>query len=300
MTKTQIDQYDMLLSVENHFDDNAPVWTPNVPLAAAKTVLSTKIDLLAVEVAIQLQNPTGITQDKANLREDLERKGFTLSSALSAYAATVGKNDLYNQVLINKSTFSKFRDAELIGVVTNLHRDATIEIANLAPYGVTPASLTDLLTANNAFGQIMKNPTSAIAKRKAATDAIADIIPEIIEILETRVDNLIVGLTASQPQFVAVYNAVRALNSSPTYKLSATITTLDAVTNAPIANASVVVENQGITRTSSQRGYNTIQNLPEGAHQLVVSHPNYATQTVPFTVVTNETTEIVVALQSKS
>ncbi len=299
MIKTQIDQYDMLLSVENHFDDNAAIWSANVPLAAAKTVLSSKIDLLAVQVALQLQNPTGVTKDKAKLRDELENKGFTLSAAASAYAAAVGRNDLYEQVHINKSAFQLFRDAELVGVITNLHRDATVEIANLAPYGVTAASLTDLLTANNAFGLIMKNPTSAIAKRKTATDAIAVIIPEIIEILETRIDNLMVGLTASQPQFVEVYNAVRALNSSPTYKLSATITTLDAVSNTPIANANLAVENQGITRTSSQRGYNTIQNLPEGAHQLVVSHPNYVTQTVPFTIVANETTEIVVELQPK-
>jgi hypothetical protein len=246
-----------------------------------------------------LQNPTGITQDKANLRKDLESKGFAISAAVSAYAATIGKKDLYNQVNINTSTFSKFRDAELVGVITNLHRDATVEITNLAPYGVTTTALTALLTANNAFGAIMKNPITAIAKRKIATETIAEILPEIMEIMETRVDNLIVGLTATQPQFVAVYNAVRALNSAPTYKLSATITTLNADTSKPIANANIVVLNQNITRTSSERGYNTIQNLPEGAHQLEVTHPNYATQTLDFTVVSNETTEIVVEMKPR-
>jgi hypothetical protein len=106
-----------------------------------------------------------------------------------------------------------------------------------------------------------------------------------------------VGLVATQPQFAEIYTAVRALNSSPTNPLSVTITTLNAVTNEPIANANLEIVGEGITRISSQRGYNTIQNLIAGPHQIKVTHPNYTTQTVPFSIVSGETTELVVLLE---
>ena len=298
MQKTQIDQYDMLLTVENHLEDNPTLWSGNVPLTAAKTQFSAKIDEIAVEVAIQLLNPVGITIDKANLRSDLQNKGFALSSAISAYAAAApGKNDLYNRVHFVKSDFDRFREAELLGVITNLHREATIEIANLAPYGITAATLTALLAANNAFGAIMKNPNAAIAKRKAATDRIAVLLPEAITLTETRLDNLIEGLSATQPQFAQIYSNVRALNSTQTNPLSLTITTLRAVTNEPIANAVIEIIGEGITRVSSDRGYNTVQNLVAGPHRIEVSHPNFVTQTVSFTIVSGETTELVVSLE---
>lgn len=297
MQKTQIDQYDMLLAVENHFDDNPTVWAGNVPLTTAKTQFATKIDEIAMQVALQLLNPTGITVDKANLRNDLQDKGFAISAAVSAYAAaTPGKNDLYNRVNFSKTDFERFREAELIGVITNLHQEATVALPNLEPYGVTAASLSSLLVANTAFGAIMKNPNEAIAKRKAATDEIAKLLPEAIAIAETRLDNLMVGLASSQPQFAAIYTNLRALNSTQTNPLSLTITTLKAVTNEPIANAKLEIVGEGITRISSARGYNTVQNLIVGPHQITVTHPNYVTQTVAFTIVTGETTELVIAL----
>lgn len=298
MLKTQIDQYDMLLTVENHFDDNPTAWSANAPLTAAKTLFSAKIDDIALEVAIQLVNPTGATVDKANLRTDLESKGFTISAAVSGYAsATVGKNDLYNRVYLSKNDFYKFREAELLGVITNLHREATTELANLATYGVTAPSLTALLAANNAFGAIMKNPGEAIAKRKSATDRIAVLLPEAITLAETRLDNLIVAINSTQPQFSSIYTTVRALNNSATNPLSLTVTTLEAVTNQPIANANLEIVGEGISRVSSERGYNTVQNLVSGPHQLAISHPNFVAQTVPFTIVSGETTELVVVME---
>lgn len=299
MQKTQIDQYDMLLTVENHFDDNPTLWSANAPLAAAKNLFSTKIDEIAAEVATQLINPVGITIDKTNLRNELQSKALAISAAISGYAAaTPGKNDLYNRVHYTKTDFDRFREAELIGVITNLHREVTAEFTNLAPYGVTATTLNSLLATNNAFGTIMKNPNEAIAKRKAATDKIAVLLPEAITIAETRLDNLIVGLNGTQPQFVEMYTNVRALNSTATNPLSLTITTLNAVTNEPIANANLEILGQAIIRVSGDRGYNTVQNLVAGPHQILVTHPNYATQTVPFTIVSGETTELVILLES--
>lgn len=298
MQKRQIDNYDMFLAVENHFDDNPLLWNTNVPVTTTKTLLSAKIDLFATQVALQLVNPTGITADKDKARTALEDQALMLSSATSGYASIAGKGDLYKRVFYTKTDITKFRDAELIGVCTNLAADCNAELANLGPYGITAPILTTFNNLIAAFGAIMKNPASAIAKRKDATEKIEDAIIEIANILDTRMDNLVVMLTATQPAFVAIYNNLRAINVTGSSQLSLTITTLNAVSNLPVANVNLELTGEGITRVSGERGYNTITNLIAGSHQIKAMHPNYKPKTETFTVVTGETTELVILLEA--
>ena len=299
MIKTQIDQYDMLLAVENHFDDHLTLWNTNAPITATKTLISSKIDALAEQVALQLLNPTGVTIDKNNARINLENQVFTLSSALSGYANISNKMELYQKVRYTKTDLVRYRDAELLGIATNLHRDATTELGNLAAYGVNATVLTNFLTAINTFGTVMKNPTEAIAKRKSATEKIAIMLPEIIELLTNRMDHLVVMLQATQSAFVSTYNNVRALNSTAVNPLSLTITCLNKATNEPIPNVQLEIVGEGINRISSERGYNTIQNLVSGSHQISATHPNFKTQTLTFNIVSGETTELVIELETE-
>lgn len=296
MEKRQIDQYDMLLSVENHFDDNATLWNTNVPLSTAKTEFSTKLTDLATQVALQLENPTGTTLVKDAARENLEALAFRIVAAARGYASQADLKDLYRRVDFSKTDFSRFRDAELVGVVTNLVQDLEPVAVELESFGVNADTLEDLGVANTTFGNLMKNPTEAIAKRKAATDKIATLLPPLMDFLTMRMDNLIVAISDAQPEFVDIYYNVRTINDTATNPLSLTITTLEAGTQVPIANAQLEIVGEGITRISSERGYNTVQNLASGPHDLLATHPNFVTQTVRFTVVSGETTELVVQM----
>lgn len=296
MEKRQIDQYDMLLSVENHFDDNDSKWQSVPPVKSAKTDLSDKLTELAAQVAIQLENPTGSTVEKKAARELLEQKAFMVSAAVRGYAATADMKDLYRRTELARYELSRFRDAELKGVVSNLLQDAQTVVLELRDYGVDATTLSDLESANTIFGDLMKNPTEAIAKRKAATDKIAKMLPPLMDLLTTRMDNLIVALSDNEPEFVDIYNNVRALNDTAVNPLSLTITTLEVDTLQPIPNAQLEIVGEGITRVSSARGYNTVQNLAAGPHDLLATHPNFVSQTVRFTVVSGETTELVVQM----
>jgi len=44
-------------------------------------------------------------------------------------------------------------------------------------------------------------------------------------------------------------------------------------------------------------GRNLFSNLKQGKHQLLVTHPNYKSKTIDFTIVDKETTKIVVVLE---
>jgi hypothetical protein len=300
MKKDQIDQYDMVLSTEKHLKENATLWVGNAPLAASKNLLSNKITELAVQVALQLVNPTGLTEEKNRMRQTLEDQTFVIGSACCSYASATAKPDLYNRCHYTKTDLMRYRDAELLGICTNMQSDAVANGAALVVYGISTPVLTNYQAAITAYSVSMKNPTEALAKRTTATAQIAIQLPKILEIISTRLDNDIVSMSLTQPAFVETYYNVRAINNSATTTLSLTVTVLEETTNEPIPNADLEIVGENITRKSSDRGYNTIKNLVSGSHHLKVSHPNYEMQTLNFTVVSGETTELVVLMKNIS
>jgi hypothetical protein len=296
MLKQQIDQYDMILTVEKHLLDNEVIWADSAPIKATKEVLSAKVTELAKQVAIQLVNATGITQDKENKRLGLETLSMIISAACCGYAAANNNTDLYNKCRYVKSDLVRLRDAELVGVCTNLFHDATANAAVLVPHGITASMLEEYQQAIAVFASVMKNPTEAIGQRAVATAQIAVLIPEIMTIITTRLDNDVVALSLTNPDFMATYTNLRAINNTGSTALSLTTTVLDAATGAPVANALVEIVGQNISRKSSPRGYNTILSLPQGEHEVVVAHPNYPKQSQKFRVVAGETTEVIFKL----
>jgi len=301
MNRGQNDQYEMLHVVENHFNLHPEVWSDNPMIADCKTAFSNIISDLYSETVNQWGNLTGYASRKAHLRSDLEAKGFVISAALAGYAAGDPlKIDLYNRVRLTENEFKKFRQNEIMGVVTNLIREATEQLPNLGPLGITAETVAALNDANNAFGEVMKSPTEAINHRKNATERIKVLLRDGINLLNTKMDHLIVVLRNNHPDFVNIYHNERTIHHTGSRRMSLTISTIDAVTSEPVANANLEVVGKRISRTSGQTGYNTVRNLVEGHYQLKVSHPKYVGQTIAFTAVTHETTELVVSLTAIS
>jgi hypothetical protein len=296
MEKEQIDIYDMGLSTENHFIDNPTPWAGNAPITNAKAILSNKLSMIGGQLAIQLINTTGTTVIKDEKRAQLEKETFKVSAALSGYASALPDHNLYNRVYFTKSMLKDLREAELIGISVNLLAEATPILLDLAPFGITAATLNSLNATIQAFQQVMKDPIEAIAKRKTATEKLAELIPDLTLFLKTSLDNLVIALEDSEPAFVSTYHNVRLINNSPTNPWSLTTTCLDSATQQPVSGVEVTVVDKNLVRISGQSGFNTFQNLVEGPHKLKVTHPNYATQLIDFTVVSGETTELVILL----
>jgi hypothetical protein len=297
MLKTQIDSYDMVLSVENHFDDDPTLWRDNQPVTETIGALSNKVNLLSEQIAIQIANPTGITQAKEILRKELEESAVVIGAGTNAYAYITNNPELKERTHMAKSVLARYRDAELTNVCINLLTDCREHRADLEPYGVTDELLDKFEQKLNSFQAIMKNPTDAIGKRKAATEKIPGMLTDISDLLKNRMDNLMTAFESFAPEFVAIYFNVRKINSTGSRHLSLTISTIDAATQKPIANAKLEVVGKDIKRVSSKRGYNKVANLSEGVYQLNVSNPLYRPVTVPFTVVSGETTQLVVQLE---
>lgn len=297
MEKTQIDQWNMILTTENHFDDNPTVTTGYTLINNTKTALSAKIDALQLQINAQLHDTTGVTVAKNTLRNTLIESGHGIASVASGYASSVGNNVLYGRTRYSHSDWLRMTDAELVTNCINLKNDVNPVVASLAP-GVTAAMVTAFGTNITSFQDIMRNPREAVSARATATMNISKLLPQIInDLLEQRLDNDVMALNATNPDFVSTYFNVRTIDSSPTANLSLTITCLDQ-DGSPLANVDINIDEGTVTRVSSARGYNTVQNLAEGSHTLTATKPGYADVTLSFVTVAEETLELLVTMHT--
>lgn len=298
MIKVQVDQNNMLLAVEHHFENNEPLWTSNVPLSDAKAALSAKLNEITIASRVQKVDSTGATSNKTALRKDLEKKGLFVSSALTAYAA-VHEVDIqqFNRLNLTKNDFSRLSGGDLLLIITDLYDAAMPIITDLEPYAVTPLTLTALLAAADAFKAMRFQPIDVTGVRKAATDAIPVLLHEAITMMEINMDKQMGNLRDTEPQFVDAYFIVRKIHHLGVRTLSLEITTLNGSDNTPLAGAHIEVVGKGIKRISTEKGLNRVQNLVEGYYTLSVSRPDFVSQMVSFTIMNHQTTQLVIEMQ---
>jgi len=299
MKKTQIDQHNMLLAVENYFDSNASIWTSNIPISDCKTAFSAKLDQIMAAATQQSENSTGVTIDKNILRKDLEEKAFFISSAICGYASVnPGHTKLSKTVYITKTDLSKIGTDPLLVYIENLNAAAITVMENLEPYGVTQATLTNLMAARAAFFDIMNTPKDVVSNRKDATELIPVLLHEAIAMLDNTMDKLIEALRPTERQFVDVYFLERKIHHIGVHTLSLEITTLNANDNTPLNDAHIEVVGKGIKRISNESGRNRVQNLVEGNYTLSVNRLGFVPQMIPFMIISGETTQLVIEMQS--
>jgi len=300
MNKRQNSQYKMLETVETHFNSNAAIWSSNPLISDAKATLSDNVLQIMAAMTLQRNDSVGATADKTTLRKDLEEKAFFISTAICAYISlNSGQKELYKTVYIPKSTLSRAREADLLLYIEELQGVAVAELENLGPYGVFEVTITELTGARSAFYDMLRTPAEVTASRKEATEAIAVLLHQTITLLDDTMDRLVEVLRRSEPKFVDVYFSERRIHKVGTRAVSLEITTVNAAGKIPLAKAQIEVMGTRIKRKSSEKGQNRVQNLKEGNYTLLVSHPDFVSQTIPFTIIGSETTLLVVEMLEK-
>jgi len=297
MNKRQQSQLNMLETVANHFKMHETIWSSNVLISDTKTALSAKIDQIMEAATQQRDTSEGATLDKAFLRKGLEAKALFVSEAICAYTSlNPGQGQLYQTVFITKSRLTKTRESDLLYYVDCLHDAALGVLENLSPYGVSTATITDMMTVRTDFYEMTKTTAAVVANRKEATADVSVLLHEAIALLDDTMDRLLGVLRASEPDFVNIYFMERRIHHVGTRTMSLEITTVNAVDNTPLAEAKIEVVGTKIKRISTAKGQNRVQNLKEANYILSVSHPDFVPQMIPITIISGKTTKVVVEL----
>ncbi|MBI3500616.1 MAG: carboxypeptidase regulatory-like domain-containing protein [Bacteroidetes bacterium] len=253
----------------------------------------------------QEQKSTGTTKDKNTKRKTLVDIAITHISAIKSYAADNNNNQLYELVNYTKSALLHARDTLLIDKTTIVRDAANNNLANLANYGITSATIAALTQAISDFNAIISAPRTARTETKTATSDIETIIEQLHTQLKRKLDNNIETFKTSHHDFYTAYhNARKIIDTAGKTGVKGTVT--DKLTTAALGGA--LVSLKGVlasgfrarttappddTRTTrtNRSGHYSFKRIPEGNYQLEITKAGYKTNTTQVSVRTSSMTD---------
>ena len=211
MTKDQDNIRTMFETTLDFLDDQSAVWSGTVAFADAVT--RAKSGVAAIDSAADAQqSPTsGVTDDKADIRNELEEQVLAIADQLSALAVKNGDNDLGAKVEMTKSSLDKMTANDLEQTAERVSGLATDNIAALADFDVTAADVTALDAARTAFSDIKGSPRQATVGRKTKTDSLPELIANVRSIFRNEIDKMVTKKKKANPEFHARYFIARII-----------------------------------------------------------------------------------------
>jgi hypothetical protein len=212
----------MYLAVKAVCDRNSSTIATLPAFADGYTEFGTRLTNIQTLAQNQAVNSTGLAADKQQLRKDMAATAATIAKAVYAYAKKVKNNDLAAQADVTASSMTTGRDTAAADLARNVHAAATANLANLAPYGVTAAKLTDFKARIDAYAANLSKPRDAVASSSTATRQLAAEFAAADDALNDQMDALILQFTDTDETFVADYKNARIIVDNTGGKAKAT------------------------------------------------------------------------------
>ena len=208
MNSIQTNKLNMYLAVKSSLASHEEVWKSLPAFAAGTEELEEHIAELQTLAQTQT-NRNGAAADKAQAFATVLDCGFEVAAATRAYAVASGDPELAARVDYSRSDLGRGRDMEVLTRCRSILATATAHVDSLPDYGVTPAKLTAFKKAIDAFQDAQAKPRHGRATSSAATKALPDLFGQVDELLEARLDGLIVQFRDTDPAFYNEYTAAR-------------------------------------------------------------------------------------------
>lgn len=146
----------------------------------------------------------------AAMQAALEFAGYA-----SSYARENGLRDLAERVDVAEKDFARLRLTRRPGLAQQVHDAVAPFVAQLASYGVTPATLTALQTKIDAARAALVEPRITVTEKMAATRALRKACADADELLDAHIDALVFPLRVTAPEFYDRYRAARDVLANP-------------------------------------------------------------------------------------
>ena len=213
----------MFLAVKAVCDRNTATIQTLPAFADGYTEFTTHVQNIQTLAQNHSVDATGLAADKQQLRKDMATAAAVIALAVNAYAKKVKNNDLAAQSAVTASDMTSGRDTAAADTARNVHAAATANLANLAPYGVTAAKLTDLKAKIDAYAASLSKPRDAVASGSTATKQMSDEFDAADAALNDQMDALVPQFAAANAKFVEDYNNARIIVDSGGGKAKANV-----------------------------------------------------------------------------
>jgi hypothetical protein len=192
-------------------DDNNGLWSGIVAFAAAVTDAKAGVTAIRDEAGSQGTPTSGITEAKAQVRNDLEDQTLEIGDQVAALAAKNKDPKLAAEVHVTRSSLDQMEDSNLVETAKRVRDAANNNIAALADYGVTAAKVTALTNAINAFADMKTAPREAAAGKKGKTGTLAEMIRTTRSLFRNQIDKMMTPFRKTNPDFYGGYFAARVI-----------------------------------------------------------------------------------------
>ena len=286
----------MYKAVYNYLIDTNPSIIDKMPLMEEAIInLGKNIDDIKFFSENQQESRKGYRATKNVTKEDVVNTIFVLSGQVKSYAVNTNNLILKNQVNYTISDLRAMADGNLQVNAGIILEKAQENVANLASYGVTPASLIDVQDLLNLFSIQLAQPRNAISTKVEDTKLLKIAFAKTDTLLEDSMDTLVIIVKLSDMEFFDIYKNNRKIIGPGYFPLAmrAFVTNID---QEPLEKVKATIEgNKTIYRTAKKGSFN-IKSLPEGMHKITFSLPGYNSQTLNIPIIKGKRTDIRVVL----
>lgn len=211
MDKKQENQLSMFYATQKTLALNEAIWNTVPGMVSASAEFDTNIKSIESCVERQVIDIRGYAKAKGEAETLMIGITLAVAGGVRAYATVIGDSVLLNKMNVSRATLLRHRDSVIAQHCQGIHTEANAVVASLAPYGVTPAVITDLQTAMDTYVTAIMAPRNAITLRKGSTAELKALIKDTNKVLTKRLDSLMASYALSQPEFYRDYHNSRMI-----------------------------------------------------------------------------------------
>lgn len=204
----------MYLAVHKVLKDKEASWNEIPAFAKAFKDFEKKVSVIDETRLVQERQVTGITVDKAAVKDKMAVLASAMGSAIMAYATDQENGALYEAVNYSLSEIKYASDTAAHDRAQRISNEVKAILPSLADYGISRSDLTALQNAITAYAALLPAPRTAKSTSKAATTGLVVVFRSADGILKNKLDKMMVQFTEDDPDFYRVYTNARMIIDS--------------------------------------------------------------------------------------
>jgi len=211
MNRVEMNQFNMMQSVDQFFTNNQSLISSNPAIVAAVNKLKSLIGDINSQSQVQAVSTKADSAVKADLKSSIIDTVLKLAAGMAAQAASTVDTRLKITADITRSELKKMRDADLLIKTRAIHEVALPLLTELAIWGVTKADVDALASMANEYSTQSPDIRNLKAKTVQATTDLKAKFDETNTLIKSTLDPMMLPFKNLNPTFHGEYLNARTI-----------------------------------------------------------------------------------------
>jgi hypothetical protein len=275
--ESRLNMYDAVIAYCN---SNAAIIATLPAFQTAFTSFQSIVGNIHSTVQLEANVITGITADKSQLKANLSAQATNLAAMIFAYASNLNINSLKEQVNFSPSDIKMMKDERLLASCGNIRDAANANLAPLADYGITAATITAFQTMIDAYAALVSSPRNAVSQRASYAKTLTVLFKQADASLKSQMDKMALNFKTSNDNFYNTYKSNRLIIDPGTSSTQIAGTVMSAATNQPVEGALVQLVGNGLSNSTDAQGNYILKSVAIGKQSVKITKAGFADDSI--------------------